>query len=130
MLWSTYLPGILWIFGLPFELLFGNLAQLYLQYVCFYNFLEVIFAGKDFWHWIIRPLRRMVVGWNVFWVAILCSVIPLLNFITAPLYAWVAVADYYDYNYSISPTFDYLFGLEDDTIEEIKIERQIDKIQS
>merc|ERR1719231_1853576 len=44
------------------------------------------------------PMRRASNGWVIYTTSVVMSVIPVVNFASAPLIAWWAVADYYDYD--------------------------------
>lgn len=112
LIWFTYLPGLLWVFGYPLELFLGNFAFFYLQTVALYNLLQVIFFGKSLKYWFERPFRRLIIGWNLFAASLICTAIPFVNLMSQPILAWAAVQDYYDYRYTISPFFDTLFNLQ------------------
>ena len=91
LIWSTYLPGVFWIFGYPLQLFLANFSFFYLQTVAFYNLLQVIFFGKSWKNWFERPFRRLIFGWNIFIAALIFTAIPFINLFALPILAWVAV---------------------------------------
>lgn len=99
-LWISFLSAEAWLFGYPIGLPMAYLMMFYLQIWASWTFFEMLFGTGTFWDWLIGP------QWLAYWVYPIIlsmgfglSTIPILNFLTAFLFGWWAVAAYYDYNY-------------------------------
>lgn len=71
--------------------------------------MEVILLGKSFSMWLERPFRRMIVNTIIFGVSLVAAIVPVLSIFVLPWLAWWAIADYYDYEFEVSPAFDKFF---------------------
>lgn len=111
-LWIAYLFGTLGIFGQPVLIIMGYGIYIYFGYVTVLNLLEVINDGLLFDDWTLFPLRRLGVGLTCITLAAIFCLIPGMGFITSILFGWIAIIDYYDYVYLISPFIDEIFGIE------------------
>ena len=67
-----------------------------------WTFFEMIFGIGSFDDWISGPMVR---GWItqpfIFWLNVIFTAIPGVNFLTAFFLGWWAVADYYEYSYEL-----------------------------
>ena len=93
---------MLWFFGLPIEVLLGTIWVYYLQIYSVWAFFEMLGGKGDFGLWFWGPYFK---GWwsqPIIWTLnIFGSYIPLVNIATSFLFGWWAVAEYYDYNYTL-----------------------------
>ena len=121
------MPGVFWVFGYPLQIFMGNFTFFYLQTVALYNLFQVMFFGKSLLQWFERPFRRLILGWNVFLAALVCTAFLPFNILTSPLLAWVAVQDYYDYKYTISPFFDNIMGLTGEATPQINTISEVEE---
>ena len=86
----------------------------YLQILAVLDFLDVLSGVKWWQDWVIFSFRRATVGFTLYGLAITLALFPVISWVTLPLLAWLALADYYDYVYMVSPWMDRFLG---ETIE-------------
>ena len=99
-LWITYLSQELWVLGWIVSLPVGGVIYSWLAIYGAWTLIEVFMGVGDFGQWFMGPfLRGWVTGPFIFITSILLSIIPGLNFVTAFLFGWWGIADYYGYNY-------------------------------
>ena len=103
-LWVTYLSGEAWILGWVVMLPVGGVIYSWLALEGMITFFD-IFADPpvgDFGQWFMGPFwRGWVSGPFIFLSNVILTIIPGLNFLTAFLFGWWAIADYYGYNYEL-----------------------------
>ena len=51
--------------------------------------------------WLAGPWRRSFVGSIIFSLGLFSTIIPVFDWVALPLLGWWAVADYYDYDYTL-----------------------------
>ena len=101
-LWLTYLSGEAWVLGYIVMLPVGLVLVTWYWFWACWTFLELIFGVGTFDEWFIGPMAR---GWFtqpfIYVLNVLFTIIPGVNFVTAFLLGWWAVADYYEYSYEL-----------------------------
>ena len=70
---------------------------IYIHYLSWVAFFELLFDGRDFALYLEGPFRRFVLGSFIYLIGLFTLWIPGVNYLLAPLLGWWAVADYYDY---------------------------------
>lgn len=103
IIWVIYMSGFAWIFGYVVMIPVGQVFYIILNWIAWWNLIEVLFMGVgDFGSWFMGPfLRGCVTGPWIFALNIVFTAIPGLNFLSAFLMGWWAVADFYSYNYEL-----------------------------
>lgn len=104
VLWTTYLSGIAWVFGYAIQLPLGTFAHMWLQFVALVDLYQVVFEDKPFDDWFWGPLRRAFVGQLCYGAAVILTAVPVVDWVTSPLLGYLAVSDFFDYNYDFSRT--------------------------
>ena len=100
LLWITYISGVFWVFGYLVQLPLGFFVMTWLSIDAMITFFD-IFAGGDFMAWLAGPWRRSFVGSIIFSLGVFSTIIPVFDWVALPLLGWWAVADYYDYDYTL-----------------------------
>lgn len=97
-----YYADFFWIFGYIVHFTLGLAVYSWISIEVILQFMEAA-EGEHYGAYILGPVRRMVVGWTMFWINIVLTMVPGVNFVAGWLmYEW-AKADYYDYNTRIVP---------------------------
>ena len=103
VLWLTYLSGgAFWVAGYLLFLPLGFFSYtIWMQNWAWIGLVQMLTDGKDLILYLNGPLRRFIVGSIIFNTAALLLWIPGLNLVLAPLLGWLALLDYYDYDYQL-----------------------------
>ena len=101
LLWITNLLCVFWILWTPFHFFIGSGIYLYLSFLTWFYLYEVIWLLKNPFEWFNGPLRRSIMGWIIFSISLLLNNTPFVNMLSSFFMAWWAVADYYDYDYTL-----------------------------
>lgn len=102
ILWTIYLSGELWVIGFIVMLPLGMAIYSYLAVIALWNLIEVFSGVGDFGSWFMGPcLRGWITGPFIYFSAVILTIIPFINFISAFLMGWWANLDYYGYNYEL-----------------------------
>ena len=110
-LWSVHLAGILWYAGWNWMIPIGGIIYGWLLFKAFVidafifygNYLLGNLDKYEAWilykYWLMGPMRRAVMGSFIFFWNLILMQYPFLNIFTSIVFAYWAVADYYDYDF-------------------------------
>lgn len=99
-LWITYACQFFGFLGLPLGYFLGIIWILYGEIWAAWSLIELIMGKGDFSQWFWGPCIKGLFSqpW-IFVIGLYLSFIPLVNLLTAFLFGWWAIADYYSYDY-------------------------------
>ena len=97
-----YWPALGWVFGLLTELPIGLFVYSWLSMEALIE-LGAVVTPMDTNAWFMGPFRRSVMGWYIFGMNVLFTIIPFTNFVVPFVGIDWAIADYNDYYMLIVP---------------------------
>ena len=100
LIWITYISGAFWVFGYPIMFPLGLFVCIWTQIEYLLAFFDVL-GGEDFMAWLFGPYRRAFLTVLIFEFGLMNTIIPVWSIVADPLLGWLAVANYYDFDYKL-----------------------------